>query len=1061
MLNKAVLKSTIAPILIVLSLFLLRWYHGVLLFHTVSEMFSVIVGILMLVVVWNTRQFTHNNFLIYFGIGYFWVAVLDAMHTLTVAGLPFFNFTNAEVTLHFWVYTRILEACLVLSAPVFLKKSFNIYLVFTGFGLIAVLIAWVSFNVAKPQMLTVTGLTSTKIALEYIVIALLAISVLNYLRMRKLFSHKVLLYILSSVLLTIASEICFTLYNNFSGIPFFVGHLLKFFSYWMVYQAIVVTTLKEPFSVLAETSNSYDAIPHIAVVVNPQGEISQLNQYAKNFAGASKQDVLHHNVHQYFHPEGIAREQCEICQHIKSIKPLDSKILHFPEKNSWYSFSLAAVTTGNQVLSMVQTSTDVTRQVIASRKLEESERLLKSVINATPDWIFIKDIHFRYLFVNDGFASAQSLKPDDFYGKTDLEIGFDKELVFGNKDKGIRGFRTDDREVLKGNTISNPYDPATFSDGSLHVFDTYKTPLYDADGKVYALLGIGRDVTERQELENKLHQAATVYDSTTEGIIVTDVNARIIGVNRAFSEITGYSEDEVIGKNPHYFASGKHDKNFYQQIWHDLNNKGHWQGEIINRHHDGHFYTEWIVISAVKNTEGMVTNYVATFSDISDIKDSQQKIARMAEYDQLTNLPNRSLLARELDKAISRAKRSKTKVAIMFLDLDNFKQINDTLGHSFGDKVLKKVAHRFQSCIREEDILSRQGGDEFLVVLEQLSDVKEAAIVAQKLISSLSKPLYVSSHEFYLGVSIGISIFPDDGPDPEMLIKNADTAMYQSKNNRKNQFSYYTEQMNERSKRRFALENQLRAALQNNEIYVVYQPQIDLKSHRVYGFEALVRWENKVQGQISPVEFIPIAESIGIIDDIGIFVLREAIHHIKLWNSKFSNDMTVSVNISSRQFDNRRLPEIITSVLKEQNCPSELLKIEITESLLLQQSRHIQKSLRAIAKAGVAIALDDFGTGYSSLSYLKRFPIDIVKIDQSFVRDITTDAEDAILVKTIISMAQGLKMNTIAEGVETVEQLNFLQEQGCHLIQGYHFSKPLKTGDITMFLNQWNAQELT
>ncbi len=1060
MLTKDTIKISIAPIVILLSLILLRWNNGVLLFHTMAELFSVVVGILMLVVALNTRHYSQNNFLIYLGIGYFWIAILDGMHTFTVPGMPFFNLTDAEVTLHFWVYTRIFEAFLVLSAPLFLKKSLNIYWMFGLCAGIALLIGWASFKLPQPSMLTSHGLTTIKVFIEYFVIALLLLSISIYISMRRVFSHKILIYILSSISLTIGSEICFTLYNNFYGVPFVVGHLFKFLSFWMIYQAIIVTTLKEPFSVLAQTSSSYDAIPHIAVVVDQQGKILQLNRFAKKYVGKTDVSILQQHVHDYFHPQIAGKENCELCEHIRSIKPMASRRFYFPDKKRWFSFSLAPVTTGNNQFSMVQTSTDVTDQVVASEKLEASEQLLKTVINATPDWIFIKDRKFRYLFVNEGYARALNLRPEDFYGKTDIEMGFSKELVYGNESRGIRGFRADDQMVIQGKTLTNPYDPATFSDGSYHIFDTYKTPLYDSSGKVYALLGIAREVTERQELETKLHQAATVYDSTTEGIMITDAQVRIIAVNKAFSKITGYSEDEVIGKTPNYISSGEHNCEFYQKLWNDLKNKGHWQGELINRHHDGHLYTEWKIISVVKNADGRVTNYVATFSDITDLKISQEEMKRMAQHDQLTGLPNRTLLSEELEQAISRARRSQktsqeTRVAIMFLDLDNFKQINDTLGHSFGDKVLKEVAQKFKACIREEDILSRQGGDEFLVILEKLKDAKEAAIVAQKLINSLQQPFLISGHEFYIGVSIGISIFPDDGQEPEVLIKNADTAMYQSKNNRKNQYSYFTKSMNESSRRRFELENNLRSALERNEIYVVYQPQIDLKSNRIYGFEALVRWENQDIGLISPAEFIPVAESIGVIDEIGLYVLQQAVKHIKKWNKEFRNDMSVSVNISSRQFENRRLPETIKNVLLEQNCASELLKIEITESLLLQESTHVLESLQAIARLGVAIALDDFGTGYSSLSYLKRFPIDIVKIDQSFVRDMTSDAEDAILVKTIISMARGLKMNTIAEGVETIEQLTFLQVEECHLIQGYYFSKPLNAEDVEHFLSRW------
>ncbi|MCK5647274.1 MAG: EAL domain-containing protein, partial [Gammaproteobacteria bacterium] len=621
--------------------------------------------------------------------------------------------------------------------------------------------------------------------------------------------------------------------------------------------------------------------------------------------------------------------------------------------------------------------------------------------------------------------------------------------------KGIRGFRADDMDVFKGKSLHNPYDPATFSDGSFHVFDTLKTPLSNTSGIIYAVLGISRDVTERLDLETKLHQAATVYDNSSEGIIITDANANIVAVNKAFSLITGYAEQEVLGQNLSMLASGEHDQAFFENMWHELQSTDHWRGEIINRHKEGHLYPEWKTISAVKNNDGLVTNYVSNFSDISEFKKSEEALKYMAQHDQLTQLPNRNLLIFQLEQAIYRAKRNNTIIALLFLDLDNFKQINDTLGHSVGDRVLKDVAHKFKMSIREEDILSRQGGDEFLVLLEELHDGQEASIIAQKLIDSLKDPISISDHDFYIGVSIGISLFPDDGLESEQLIKNADSAMYQSKNGRKNRYSFFTPQLNQYTERRFTLENHLRSALTKNEIYVAYQPQIDINTHQIYGFESLIRWEHPQLGVISPDEFIPIAESIGLINEVGQFVLQESIRQIQYWNKKYATSLCVSVNVSSRQFEDSELPELINSLLTQNHCAPQCLKIEITESLLLQDNVRILDMLTTISNANISIALDDFGTGYSSLSYLKKFPIDIVKIDQSFIGDITKDTEDAILVKTIITMANGLRMETIAEGVETIEQLNFLEIEGCRLIQGNYYSQALRENEVEDFILNW------
>lgn len=688
--------------------------------------------------------------------------------------------------------------------------------------------------------------------------------------------------------------------------------------------------------------------------------------------------------------------------------------------------------------------------------IQDSEKLFKTVINATPDWIFIKDKNFRYLFANQGFADSLKMKTEDFLGKTDDDLGFSKELIYGNLGKGIRGFRADDEDVLAGISIHNPYDPATFHDASLHIFDTYKVPLLDSQNMVYASLGISRDVTERLDMEVKLHQAAVVYDRSSEGILITDSELIIIAVNKAFSLITGYSEKEILGKQPSLLASGKHDKAFYQQMWDELLSNGYWRGEIINRHKDGHLYNEWKKISVLKNSEGVITNYVANFSDISDLKKSEEKLKHMAEHDQLTQLPNRNLLKHHLKEAILRATENNTKIAVFFLDLDNFKQINDTLGHSHGDQVLKDVAHKFKATLCKNDILSRQGGDEFLVVIENIKNVQEVSNTAQKLINVLSTPISISEHDFYVGVSIGISLFPEDGLKSELLIKNADSAMYQSKHSNKNQYTFFTSQLNKNIERRLIVESHLRKALIKNEIYIVYHPQIDINKKQVYGFEALIRWKNPKLGFVSPTEFIPIAEATGLINEIGEFVLQEAIKKIHYWNTKFAAELCISVNISARQFENFNLLEDIKSILSKNNCSPEYLKIEITESLLLQNSNHVLHLLTMFADAEIAIALDDFGTGYSSLSYLKKFPINTLKIDKSFIKDMTKNTEDAVLVRAIISMANGLGMEIIAEGVETLEQLTFLSYEGCHLIQGHYYSKPVNAAEIEKLLLDWN-----
>lgn len=562
-----------------------------------------------------------------------------------------------------------------------------------------------------------------------------------------------------------------------------------------------------------------------------------------------------------------------------------------------------------------------------------------------------------------------------------------------------------------------------------------------SDDITFALNSLDR---ERQRLADvvNLERAAKVFEYSKEGILVADADNNIISVNRSFTEITGYLPEEVIGQNPRMLNSEFQDNEFYRKVRESLAATGSWQGEHWNRRKNGEIYPESLTVICVKDGDGEVVNYIGIFDDISERRLAEERIKQLAHYDVLTELPNRVLFSDRLEQAIIHAQRNQTKVALLFLDLDRFKHINDTLGHGVGDQLLQAVAQRLLECVREQDTVSRQGGDEFIAVLPG-TDAAGAALVAEKMLHSIIQPYEIEGHELHISSSVGVAIFPDHASDASMLTKYADVAMYQAKEGGRNQYLLFDPSMNASAYERLKLETSLRTALERNQLQLYYQPQVNLSDGRIIGCEALVRWHHPELGLVAPADFIPLAEETGLIGPISDWVLEEAIRQCQTWRSAGMPDLTMAVNLSPLQFRQRGLQEQINRLLGKYALPASLLDLELTEGLLMQGVEHTLTTLHALTALGVRISIDDFGTGYSSLSYLKRFPIQKLKIDQSFVRDVTVDSNDATMVRTIILMAHSLKLHVIAEGVETEEQATFLRESGCERAQGYLFGRPM------------------
>jgi diguanylate cyclase (GGDEF)-like protein/PAS domain S-box-containing protein len=560
------------------------------------------------------------------------------------------------------------------------------------------------------------------------------------------------------------------------------------------------------------------------------------------------------------------------------------------------------------------------------------------------------------------------------------------------------------------------------------------------------------EISERIHAEQQLKLFAKVFEHALEGISITDAQGNIVAVNQAFADITGFSKEEVIGRNPRILKSDRHKDEFYQNMWQSLTENGHWSGEIWNRRKNGEAYPEILSISSIRNQQGEVSHYVAVFHDITEMKTKEEQIKYHAYHDALTGLPNRYLAKDRLTVSLANARRKGTWVAVLFMDLDNFKRINDSLGHATGDMLLQEVGRRLLALIREEDTVARLGGDEFQIIAIDISSAEQVMDLAGRLIRGFSEPFQIENHDLFVTISIGAAIFPQDGTTSGILLKNADTAMYQAKQQGKDTFALFTKDLSDRARHRLQLEAEFRQALLKEEFTVFYQPKVEPISGLVTSVEALVRWRKNDGTLVSPADFIPLAEETGLIAPLGDFVLDNACEAAELLGS-IGYTTKVAINLSPYQFRQAQMVDNILAIVARNNISAQRLELEITETIMVTDIEDSVAKLNRLVNAGFSISIDDFGTGYSSLYYLKSLPIDNLKIDRSFITDITTNRDDAEIVETIILMAKNLGISVVAEGVETEEQLELLKKFGCTEIQGYYYSPPLPLESLVQYLN--------
>ncbi|MDO9213784.1 MAG: EAL domain-containing protein [Methylococcales bacterium] len=707
-------------------------------------------------------------------------------------------------------------------------------------------------------------------------------------------------------------------------------------------------------------------------------------------------------------------------------------------------------------------STDITERKKMEQQLRDNEAFISSILDSLTAYISVLNSEGMILAVNK--AWRQFAEDNDFY-ETDYDIV--GANYFSVCQKAINRLNNEDITAIQDGIM------AVLSGIRDHFYLEY--PCHTPTEKRWFCMNVSplkgarsgivishENITIRKQTETQLRIAATVFEAQ-EGMLITDTNSVILNVNQAFTQITGYSAAEVIGQTPRLLRSGRHDKAFYIDMWQHILDTGVWKGEIWNQRKNGEIYPQWMTITAVKSNNGtLVTHYVATLTDITERKLTEEHINQLAFYDPLTQLPNRRLLQERLRHAIDVSHRTGSQIAVLMLDLDKFKAVNDSFGHAVGDELLQQVAARIKARLRETDTVVRLGGDEFVVLMEEIEHDEHVVYVASDLIDTLTQLFTVRDNcDAYIGVSIGIAIYPQHGNSVEALLDNADVALYHAKDEGRGCFAYFSEELTQQARERIALEARLRRAIEQRELQVYFQPQIDINSNRIIGAEALVRWHDPVKGWIMPSDFIPLAEETGLIIPLGDFVLKETCRLGRQWLDEGLPAVTLAVNVSPHQFRRSDINALVAAVLHDTGFPAGSLELEITESGLMDNQQHAMAILNTLHNQGVRIAIDDFGTGYSSLAYLKYFPLDVLKIDKTFIDDIPFLQGDMAITAAIIAMAHHLGFKVLAEGVETAEQLAFLRQHGCDLYQGYFCSKPVPASDfVKLLLNGLNSSTL-
>ena len=720
-------------------------------------------------------------------------------------------------------------------------------------------------------------------------------------------------------------------------------------------------------------------------------------------------------------------------------------------RERWYEVYEQAVLWDQDTSSRLWIILDISDRKKNEQALSDSEEKFHTLVQNIPGAVYrrLLDEQMTMLYVSEGIHDISGYAAEDLIRNRVLP--FRQLVAEEDRDKLRKVMR---QEAVKKGRFVVEYR-ICHKDGKTHwVYEKARCVL-DKEGRVKWLDGVMFDITDKKKSGDILRKLSMAVEKSPASVVITDINGYVEYVNPKFEEVTGYTFDEVVGRKTNVLKSGYTPDRVYQDLWTTIISGKQWRGEIQNRKKNGELFWEDVTISPITSEDGEITHFLAVKEDITMHKEYEKRLTKRANFDYLTDLPNRVLVFDRLLHDLASAGRRGRFVVVMFVDLDQFKLVNDTLGHAAGDKLLMESAARLKDSIRKSDTVARFSGDEFLVILPDLTAATHSAVVAQKILAAFSKPFFIDGREVFVTASIGLSVYPTDGDDPDVLLKNANAAMYWAKKESRNTFRFFTAEMDDRAVERMEMETHLRYALDQGALELYYQPFIEVKTGRLVGAEALLRWNDPELGSIGPDKFIPLAEEAGLIIPIGDWVLREACQQARRWQTQCGAVLRVAVNISSRQFKGSNLVETVAQALKVSGLPPDCLEMELTERLLMEDADKTREVLQQLRSMGVRFSIDDFGTGYSALGYLKRFSFDTLKVDRAFVRDVTVDPEDAALASAIINMGHSLGLMVIGEGVETKEQFAFLKKHHCDWVQGFYFSKPLPAKDFLVFIKEY------
>ncbi len=1056
------------------------------LFHDLVEGFAIVVAILTYVVVSNSYRFSQTHFLMFLGCGYFWVGILDFFHTISFLNSSIFPNADSGTTIQFWIMARFFEAITLLSFTSFIHKKINAVWLFWGMGCVFCIILFMVVQGNFPILYSQeSGLTTTKVIAEYLIIAILLVAAKRVWNHRSQFNHSIYKLLMASIGLTILAEVTFTLYNSLSGLTIVLGHVFKLMSFWAIYVALVESTLKQPFKSLTLSSDTFNALPDAITTVNKNGTILQANNSAQDFyQGVGRIEGKH--VHGVFHSRQIPVDQCPICRSIERKQPIHFQEIQLFEK--WNAITLSPISFQQQSNVVLHVSRDISDHKQTTTQYQTMNRLYtvlrltnKAIINSKTKEDLLKSIcHIAVKYGGFSMTWIGMIEGDDVMPVS--SAGDSRSYL-----KGIN-IRVDDSEYARGpvgvcaktgevafvNDITKDENfapwrkpaircgfkslaviPVKQNQQTIGIFAIYASEINAFDTQILELLSsLSDDISsvishvqseeKRVVAEGKLKQLYLAIEQSKSAIAISDIRGTIDYINPYYTDLTGYSESEVLSQNIDRFSRALvADQEILQQCWRRVLSGKDWQGEVMCLKKSGEAFWALLSVSPIFDDADYITHIVWTSKDNTELHDAHETISQLAYYDALTGLPNRRLYQDRFKLAISAAKRHKTKLGLLYLDVDNFKGVNDAWGHDFGDQLLKYMASILIDCVREMDTVARLGGDEFCIIINDVDDNADLVHIADNILNMLNRMVELDGRDVSINTSIGISMYPDDAIDSSELMKCADMAMYHAKDKGKNNFQFFEEFLNINAQHRLNSERKIKQALQNNAFQLYYQPQFNLLTGELIGVEALLRWidDGKV---LLPSEFITICEESSLISELGEWVVNQACHEYKTLLDGGFPEVKVAINISAGQFHQSNvLLGVISEALLSSGLPGHLLQLELTESVLIKDVPQTIEVIEKLKQKDITFAIDDFGTGYSSLSYLKNFPADIIKIDRSFVGDIQNDMNDRAIVSAITVMSHELGLKVLAEGVENEAQVAFLKEQKCDFVQGFFHAKPM------------------